>query len=99
MVIECAEIDVLPGHEALFEAAVQEAAQHFRSAAGCLSMALHRLVEKPTTYRLVVEWTSLEAHTVDFRQSAAFQEWRRLASPYFAAPPRVDHVAVAGRYF
>lgn len=99
MIIERAEIDVLPGHEAQFEAAVQEAAPQFRSATGCLSMALHRVIEKPGTYRLMVEWTSVDAHMVDFRHSPGFQEWRRLVSPHFAAPPRVDHVEVVGRYF
>jgi quinol monooxygenase YgiN len=99
MIMECAEIDVLPGHQAQFEAAVQAAAPQFRSAKGCHSMALHRVIEKPGTYRLMVEWTSVEAHMVDFRQSPAFQQWRRLASPHFANPPRVDHIEVAGRYF
>jgi hypothetical protein len=37
----------------------------------------------------------VENHMVDFRESEDFQEWRRLAGPHFAAPPRVEHVSIA----
>ncbi len=30
-----------------------------------------------------------EDHEVHFRQSAQFQEWRRLVGKYFSVPPRV----------
>jgi quinol monooxygenase YgiN len=89
---EIAEITVLPGHEADFEAAVAEAARHFHAARGCRSLTLNRSVEAPLTYRLVVGWDTVEDHMVHFRESEAFQAWRALAGPHFAAPPRVEHV-------
>jgi quinol monooxygenase YgiN len=94
MIYETAEIDVIPGQEAAFEAAVAEAVPYFRRAKGCVSIALHRVIEKPSTYRLFVGWETVEDHMVHFRGSADFQEWRRLASPHFAAPPRMDHVSI-----
>ena len=99
MIYEIAEIDVRPGEEASFEAAVAKAAPHFKKAKGCRSLELHRTVERPSTYRLFVGWDSVEDHTVAFRNSAEFLGWRRLASPYFAAPPRVEHVTVAIKAF
>ena len=36
-------------------------------------------------------WDTLENHTVDFRGSPAFQDWRALVGPFFAAPPAVEH--------
>ncbi len=48
-------------------------------------------LEKPGTYRLLVEWETLEDHTVAFRNSEAFQKWRSLVGSCFAATPRVDH--------
>ena len=92
MIYEIAEIDVRLGAESAFEAAVSEAAPVFRRARGCRSLALQRVIERPSTYRLVVGWDSVEDHMVHFRESADFQEWRRLASPHFAGPPKVDHV-------
>ena len=40
---------------------------------------------------LLVRWTSTEAHTVGFRQSAAFAEWRAIIGPFFKQPPHVEH--------
>ena len=92
MVTEIAQIDVKPGMEAEFEAGVKAAAPLFKRAKGCTSMALERSVEKPSRYRLFVGWQTVENHTVDFRGSADFQEWRKLVAHCFASPPEVEHV-------
>jgi len=52
---------------------------------------LHKSVELPSRYRLVAKWETLENHTVDFRGSADFAEWRALVGPYFETPPYVEH--------
>jgi len=92
MILEIAQIDVKPGTEAEFESAVQKAAPLFKRAKGCSGMTLQRSHEKPQRYRLFVQWATLENHTVDFRGSDDFQEWRKLVGPYFASPPDVEHV-------
>ena len=92
MIYEIAQIDVKPGSENEFEAGVRKAAPLFKRAKGCHSMKLERGIEKPDRYRLVVGWETLENHTVDFRGSADFQEWRSLVGHCFAAPPEVEHV-------
>ena len=46
---------------------------------------------KPARYRLFVTWETLENHTVDFRGSENFTEWRGLVGQFFAAPPEVEH--------
>jgi heme-degrading monooxygenase HmoA len=94
LIHELALIDVIPGKEADFEAAVQQAVPLFKRAAGCKSMKLHRTIEHPARYYLKVEWDTLEDHTVGFRQSDDFQEWRRLVSPFFQKPPEVIHTEV-----
>ncbi len=92
MFIEIAQIDVKPGLEAEFEAGVAKAAPLFRRAKGCSGLALQRSVEKPTRYRLLVNWATVENHNVDFRGSTDFAEWRKLVGHCFAAPPEVEHV-------
>ena len=37
-------------------------------------------------------WETVENHTVDFRGSPDFQEWRKLVGHCFASPPEVEHV-------
>ena len=92
MVLEIAQIDVKPGMEAEFESGVAKAAPVFRRAKGCSAMALQRSVEKPTRYRLFVTWETVENHTVDFRGSPDFAEWRKLVAHFAASPPDVEHV-------
>jgi len=88
---EIAQIDVKPGQEAAFEAAVAQAVPLFKKSKGCRAMQLHRSVEHPSRYRLIVDWESVEDHTVHFRGSDAFAEWRRLVGGHFAVPPVVEH--------
>jgi heme-degrading monooxygenase HmoA len=95
MILEIAQIDVKPGMEAEFETGVKNAAPLFKRAKGCTGMALQKSHEKPQRYRLFVKWDTLENHTVDFRGSADFQEWRKLVGHCFASPPDVEHVTEA----
>ena len=99
MILEIAQIDVKPGMEAEFETGVKKAAPIFKRAKGCKSMNLHRSSEMPQRYRLFVQWETMEHHTKDFRESADFQEWRKLVAHCFASPPYVEHVAEVVRGF
>jgi len=92
MIHEIATITIDPARAAEFEAAVAEARPHFEAAPGCVSFALERSIEHPERYRLVVGWTSVEAHMVDFRATDGFARWRELASPFFVGAPVVEHV-------
>ena len=92
MITEIAQIDIKPGMEAEFEAGVKNAALIFKRAKGCHGMELRRSIEKPARYRLFVTWETVENHTVDFRGSSDFQEWRKLVRHCFASPPEVEHV-------
>ena len=91
MVLEIAEIEVLTGKESNFEAAVRQAKPLFLRATGCHGIALHKSVENSQRYRLFVSWETLENHTVDFRNSEDFVEWRKLVGGFFATLPRVEH--------
>lgn len=93
MILETATFTILPGKEAAFEVAVAAARPLFARARGCRSMALRKVVEDPSSYLLMVEWDTLEDHTVAFRQSEDFQTWRGLVGHCFAAPPAVIHSA------
>jgi len=99
MITEIAHLTIDPARSTAFEAAVAEAAPLFRAARGCLGMALERTVEDAGKYRLVVRWQTLEDHTVGFRGSPGFQQWRALAGPFFTAAPEVWHVEEVGHYF
>lgn len=92
MIMEIAQFEITPGMEDEFEAGVKAAMPLFKRANGCSAVMLTRSHEKPLRYRLFLRWGTVENHTVDFRGSADFQEWRNLVGHCFAGPPEVEHV-------
>jgi len=93
MIIEVATVRVKPGSEEEFIAAVSKAVDVFRRAQNCLGLVLSRCVEDPSEFDVVIRWKTLEDHTVGFRGSPLFAEWRALVGPHFAEPPSVKHYA------
>ncbi len=91
MVLEVADITVQPGSEPDFAAAYRAAREILVATSGCQSVRMTQGVETPTRFVLLVEWDSVEAHEVNFRQTDRFVQWRGLIGPYFANPPRVEH--------
>ena len=91
MVLEVALIQVRVGGESAFEAAMVEAAPVIQRSPGYLGHEVQRCLETPGRYLLLVWWETLEAHTVGFRQSAGFGEWRAIIGPHFESPPVVEH--------
>lgn len=91
MVLEVAILDVKPGHEAAFEAAFREASAIISGMPGYLSHQLQRCLERGNRYVLLVNWQTLEHHTVGFRGSAAYQEWKRLLHHFYDPFPTVEH--------
>ena len=97
MVLEAAPLSVRPGQEAAFEAAFREAQAIIAASPGYRGHELQRCVERPGEYLLIVRWRTLEDHTVRFRQSAAYQDWKRLLHHFYDPFPVVSHYrAVAG---
>jgi quinol monooxygenase YgiN len=91
MILEIAQIDVKAGMEQAFEDGVRRAVPVFKRAKGCHGMELQRSVEQPRRYRLFVRWATVEAHTVDFRGSPDFAEWRKHVGDCFDGAPQVEH--------
>jgi len=91
MILEVAMLSVHAGQEPAFEAAMAKAAPVIAGSPGYLSHELQRCLETPRRYVLLVQWQTLEAHTVGFRQSPAFGKWRENIGSFFAEPPVVEH--------
>jgi heme-degrading monooxygenase HmoA len=93
VVLESAILDVKAGETAAFEAALQQARPLIAATPGFISIAVRRCIENPSRYLLLVEWESLEAHTVGFRQSPRYAEWRTLLHHFYDPFPTVEHFA------
>lgn len=92
MILELADLRIQPGKQADFDIAIQRGIdQVISKAKGFNGYKINRGIESPERYVLMIFWETLENHTVDFRESPAFQEWRSIVGPYFASPPVVEH--------
>ena len=91
MILEAAMLHVKPGQSAAFEAAFREASPLIASMPGYLSHELQGCLEVSEKYLLLVRWQTLEDHTVGFRQSAEYQDWRRLLHQFYEPFPVVEH--------
>lgn len=58
---------------------------------GFRHLRLSRCIERPEQYLLLAEWDSLEDHTVGFRGSPEYQEWRRRLHHFYDPPAVVEH--------
>lgn len=91
MILEIATITIKPGTNADFEENLNKAQSVISKSPGHLGHQFQHCMEDPNRYVLLIRWESLEAHTIGFRESALFQEWRGLIGSFFASPPEVQH--------
>lgn len=91
MILEVAILDVVPGQENAFESAFQQAAPIIAAMKGYRSHQIRRCMERSSRYILLVEWETLEDHTIGFRGSSEYQDWKKLLHPFYDPFPVVEH--------
>jgi heme-degrading monooxygenase HmoA len=92
MILELADIRIAPGRQAAFDEAIEHGVRSvIAKAQGFRGFKVNKGVESPERYLLQIFWDTLEDHTVHFRGSPAFNEWRAIVGPFFAQPPVVEH--------
>jgi heme-degrading monooxygenase HmoA len=92
MILELADIRIHAGQQAAFDEAIQRGLRTvIHKARGFRGFKVNKGLESPERYILMIFWDTLEDHTVHFRQSPAFAEWRAIVGPFFATPPVVEH--------
>ncbi len=90
MVIERADISVIPGRESEFESVMERGCALLGGASGCTSVSLLRCVERPSRYYLWLEWNSIADHQA-FTKTPEFQTFRDIAGPFFSERPAMEH--------
>ena len=98
MILELADISIQPDQGTAFEAAVQHGIKTvIAHCEGFEGFKLNHCIENPQRYVLQIFWTTLEDHTVGFRESPAFPAWRAIVGPFFAGPPVVQHFELVAK--
>ena len=91
MILEHAVLNVKKGQGAAFEAALKTARHLFEATEGFQKMEVRPCVETKDRYLLLVWWSSVEAHTVGFRGSDRFGQWREALHNFYEPFPTVQH--------
>lgn len=98
MILEHCDIEIDPSKAAEFEEAILRGVDTvIAKAKGFRGFKINHSIENPARYLLLIYWDSLENHTVDFRGSDAFAEWRAIVGPFFVKPPCVEHMTLVGK--
>ena len=91
MILEHAILDIIPGQEAQFELAFEQAQNIIASMPGYLSHGIHNCIEHPNRYLLLVKWQRLEDHEKGFRGSPQYLEWKAQLHHFYKPFPEVWH--------
>ncbi len=91
MILEHAVLNIKRGQSKAFETAMAKARPLIEATPGFQRMEIRACVESKDRYLLLVWWGSVEAHTVGFRQSAQYQQWRELLHHFYEPFPTVQH--------
>jgi heme-degrading monooxygenase HmoA len=89
--MEHALLEVIPGRETEFMETMERAKLIISSSPGFVGLRVERCIERPSCFLLLVEWETLDDHTVGFRGSEAYQEWRSLLHHFYDSFPVVEH--------
>src|SRR5690349_18104290 len=98
MILEVAILDVSPNQKQDFEVAFEKASPILASMPGYVSHQLQGCIEKQNRYILLVMWETLEDHTVGFRGSEKYQEWKKLLHHFYDPFPTVEHYQLIQNY-
>jgi heme-degrading monooxygenase HmoA len=91
MVLELAIIDIKQDTNKAFEEAIKQAQNVICQSKGFIEIQVKKCTEQVNRYVLLIQWETLEDHTIGFRESELFKEWRALIGPFFENPPMVQH--------
>jgi heme-degrading monooxygenase HmoA len=98
MILEIADIRIQSGRQAEFDEAIQRGLSTvIAQAPGFRGFKVNKGIESPERYVLQIFWETLEDHTVGFRGSELFTQWRAIVGPFFAQPPVVEHFTLLAR--
>jgi len=91
MILEHAILNIRRGQSAAFETAMKKVRPLIEATEGFQKMEVRPCIESKDRYLLLVWWSSVEAHTVGFRQSARYGQWREVLHGYYEPFPTVQH--------
>ncbi len=91
MILEVAILHIKQGLSEEFELSFREASNIISSMKGYINHELKKCLEVNDKYILLVWWENIEDHTVGFRNSNEYLEWKSLLHHFYEPFPIVEH--------
>jgi len=91
LILEVAVLQVKPGLTSEFEENFSVASEIIVKMKGYINHELRKCIEDKNKYILLVRWETLEDHTIGFRGSDEYQQWKALLHHFYNPFPTVEH--------
>lgn len=91
MIKEVAILSIQKGQSEAFQQAFSKAEKIIQGMPGFLNHQLLKCMEQEDRYILLVDWETLQDHTIGFRQSPEYQDWKALLHHFYDPFPVVEH--------
>ncbi|WNH12591.1 antibiotic biosynthesis monooxygenase family protein [Thalassobellus suaedae] len=91
MILEIATFDIKADSIEQFMGACEEAKAVVSMAKGFQGLEFQHCLETKTKFVVLISWETIEDHTIGFRESELFVQWRAILSPFFNNPPVAEH--------
>lgn len=91
MIIEIAIFTAVAGKEEELAQGIIRGLDVIRQHPECISAHATRCIEQPGRFMVTNSWSTLDAHTVDFREGPLFPQWRSHITGLFEGTPEVFH--------
>lgn len=91
MIQEIASFDIKEEGIEEFKNVLDAAKSVISQSKGYVSMNFQQSIENPTQFLAIINWETLDDHTIGFRASELFVKWRAILSPFFNTPPVAVH--------
>jgi heme-degrading monooxygenase HmoA len=91
MITEVALLDIKNGQKENFENSFKEAQKIISNMKGYVGHCLQECIENKNKYLFTVQWEILEDHTIGFRESKEYLEWKKLLHHFYEPFPIVEH--------
>lgn len=91
IILEKATLNIIKGKEKEFEKNFLKAEKFIKKAKGYISHELHKSAKYKNIYLLLVKWQTIKDHQEGFRNSADYQEWKKLLHHFYSPFPEVKY--------
>lgn len=91
MILEIATLKIKDAELEDFKKVLPSSKAIISKSKGFVSIEFQQCIEEPSKFQALIKWETLEDHTIGFRTSNLFTQWRATLSPYFSEDPSADH--------